>query len=54
MVEMGHQAIVGLLRDLVVLCGAFGTICNGHPASEVIKNQVLVKTENVQKCPNPL
>jgi hypothetical protein len=51
---MGHQAIVGVLRELVVLCGAFVTICNGHPASEVIKNQVLVKTENVQKCPKPL
>jgi hypothetical protein len=23
-VKMGHQEIVGILRDLVVLCGAFG------------------------------
>jgi hypothetical protein len=35
------QVVAGLLRDSVVLCGALGRICNGHPASVVVKNQLL-------------
>jgi hypothetical protein len=53
-VEMGHQEIVGVLRDLVVLCGAFGVDLQRTSRERSFKNQVLVKSENVQKCPNPL
>jgi hypothetical protein len=35
------QVVAGLLRDSVVLCGALGWVCNGHPASVVVKNQLL-------------
>jgi hypothetical protein len=36
--------VAGLLRDSVVLCDALGSICNGHPASVVVKNQLLALT----------
>jgi len=35
------REVAGLLRDSVMLCRAFGWICNGHPASVVVKNQLL-------------
>ena len=35
------QVVAGVLRDSVVLCRALGRICNGHPASVVVKNQRL-------------
>jgi hypothetical protein len=35
------QVIAGLLRDSVMLCRALGRNCNGHPASVVVKNQIL-------------
>jgi hypothetical protein len=38
---MGHQEIAGVLWELVVLCAALGSICNGHLASKVVKDQVL-------------
>jgi hypothetical protein len=37
--------VAGLLRDSVVLCRAFGCFCNGHPASVVVKNQLLTMIE---------
>jgi hypothetical protein len=36
---MGQQEIVGVLRESVVLCCAFGVDCNGHPASKVADDQ---------------
>jgi hypothetical protein len=35
------QVVAGLLRDSVLLCRALGWVCNGHPASVVVKNQRL-------------
>jgi hypothetical protein len=40
MVEMGHQAIVGVLRKLVVLCRAFGVDLQRTSREQVFKNQV--------------
>ena len=37
--------VAGLLRDSVVLCSTLGRICNGHPASAVVKNQRLPNTK---------
>ena len=52
MAEMRHQELVGVLRELVVLCCAFGVICNGHPTSKVVKNQVLKNYQKSKKGPN--
>jgi hypothetical protein len=52
MVEMGHQAIVGVLRESVVLCRAFGVDLQRTSREQVVKNQVLENHPNVRKTPN--
>jgi hypothetical protein len=49
---MAMSQMLIVLRDFcvsrscfVVLSCALGSICNGHPASEVIKNQLLAITK---------
>src|SRR5258708_21392114 len=44
-VKMGHQQIAGVLWKSVVLFRALGSICNGHPASKVNKNQVVTNSK---------
>jgi hypothetical protein len=45
---MGHQEIVGVLRESVVLCCAFGVDLQRTSREQVVKNQVL---ENFKKIP---
>jgi hypothetical protein len=49
---MGHQAIVGVLRELVVLCCAFGVDLQRTSREQVVKNQVLENLKKSQKGPN--
>ena len=52
MVEMGHQAIVGVLRKLVVLCRAFGVDLQRTSREQVVKDQVLEIHPKSEKSPN--
>jgi hypothetical protein len=43
---MGHQAIAGVLRELVVLCCAFGVDLQRTSREQVVNNQEVTKYEN--------
>lgn len=49
---MGHQEIVGVLRELVVLCCAFGIDLQRTSREQVVKNQVLEIHPKSEKNPN--
>jgi hypothetical protein len=48
-VEMGHQEIVGVLRELVVLCCAFGVDLQRTSREQVVDNQEVTKSKKNEK-----
>jgi len=46
---MGHQEIVGVLRELVMLCCAFGIDLQRTSRERVVDNQEVTKSKNSAK-----